>query len=298
MSDVKKSGFVAIIGRPNVGKSTLLNALIGEKVAIVSPKPQTTRNRITGVLNTEDTQIIFMDTPGIHKPRTALGSFMVKSAKETIAEVDIILLVTEPDDRISKTETEIIERFKQQDIPVVLVINKIDTVEKMKILKVIDAYSKLYSFECIIPLSAKKGDGVNVLLDELMKRIPQGPQFFPDGQISDQPEKQIIAEIVREKLLLYLSEEVPHGTAVEVFTMTERDNSDVIDLNVNIYCEKDSHKGIIIGKQGAMLRKIATAARIDIERFLGCKIFLECWVKVKEDWRNNQYIMRNFGYSE
>lgn len=298
MSEIKKSGFTAIIGRPNVGKSTLLNAFIGEKIAIVSPKPQTTRNRITGVMNEGDTQVVFMDTPGIHKPRTALGDFMVKTARDTVTDVDLVLFVVEPEVKITKTEQDIIEGFKNDNIPVILVINKIDAVEKPVLLSVIAAYSSLYEFEDIIPVSAKRGEGIPLLKDEIIKRMPEGPQFFPDDQISDQPEKQIIAEIIREKLLLFLSEEVPHGTAVEIFTMEERENSDILDINANIYCEKDSHKGIIIGKKGATLKKIASAARVDIESFLGCKIFLQCWVKVKEDWRNNQNVMRNFGYNE
>ncbi len=292
---ITKTAVVTICGRPNVGKSTLTNTLAGEKIAIVTNKPQTTRNRITAVVNRGDTQFIIMDTPGFHKPRTALGNYMFKVVKESVADVDAVVLVVEPIDNIGRQEAELLERIRAAKVPAILCINKIDTVEKDRLLSVIAAYSTESDFAAIVPISAKLGDGVGELLDELCAFAQEGPQLFPDGMTTDQPEKQVCAEIVREKLLLCLDREVPHGTAIEVTKFSERD-SGVIDLDVTIYCEKASHKGIIIGKQGSMLKKVGKLAREDIERFMGAKVFLQTWVKVKENWRDSQAQLRNFGY--
>ena len=294
---ITKTAVVTICGRPNVGKSTLTNTLAGEKIAIVTNKPQTTRNRITAIVNRGDTQFIIMDTPGFHKPRTALGDYMVKVVRESVADVDAVALVVEPIDNIGPQETELIERIRASGVPAILCINKIDSVEKEKLLSVIATYAQAFEFAAIIPISAKQGDGVGELLDELQKFAEDGPQLFPDGMTTDQPEKQVCAEIVREKLLLCLDKEIPHGTAIEVTKFSERDN-EIIDLDVTIYCEKASHKGIIIGKQGAMLKKIGKLAREDIERFMGTKVFLQTWVKVKENWRDSTAQLRNFGFSE
>ena len=290
-----KSAMITIVGRPNVGKSTLTNTLVGEKVAIVSNKPQTTRNRICAILNKGDTQFVFIDTPGFHKARTRLGDYMVKVVKESVADVDAVALIVEPIPNIGPQETQLIERIKASGIPAVLVINKIDTVEKSTILAVIAEYSAAYDFDAVLPISAKENEGVDELLAELEKFAVEGPHLFPDDMITDQPERQICAEIVREKLLRCLDREVPHGTAVEVTKFSERDNG-IIDLDVTIYCEKASHKGIIIGKGGSMLKKIGELARNDIEDFMGTKVFLQTWVKVKENWRDSQSMIRNFGY--
>ncbi len=295
--EIKKSGMVAIVGRPNVGKSTLINALAGEKIAIVSDKPQTTRNRICGIINKKDTQYVFMDTPGFHNPRSHLGEYMVKVAGESMADVDAVLMLVAPIANIGSLEEEIISRISKNKIPAILLINKIDTVEKPDIIPVIDAYSKAYNFDAIIPISAYKGDGLDNIYVELDKFIPDGPPLFPEDMISDQPEKQMVAEIIREKLLRLLNHEIPHGTAVEITRFTERENG-IIDVVATIYCERDSHKGIIIGKRGAMLKKIGEHARIDIERFMGTKVYLETWVKVKENWRDNDVLIKNFGYEE
>ncbi len=292
---ITKTAVVTICGRPNVGKSTLTNTLAGEKIAIVTNKPQTTRNRITAIVNRGDTQFIIMDTPGFHKPRTALGDYMVKVVRESVADVDAVVLVVEPIDNIGPQEAELIERIRGTGAPAILCINKIDSVEKEKLLSVIATYSQLFDFAAIVPISAKLGDGVDELLDELQQFASDGPQLFPDGMTTDQPEKQVCAEIVREKLLLCLDKEIPHGTAIEVTKFSERDN-EIIDLDVTIYCEKASHKGIIIGKNGSMLKKIGQLARVDIERFMGTKVFLQTWVKVKENWRDSQAQLRNFGY--
>ncbi len=290
-----KSAMITIVGRPNVGKSTLTNTLVGEKVAIVSNKPQTTRNRICAILNKGDTQFVFIDTPGFHKARTRLGDYMVKVVKESVADVDAVALIVEPIPNIGPQETQLIERIKASGIPAVLVINKIDTVEKSTILAVIAEYSAAYDFDAVLPISAKENEGIDELLAELEKFAVEGPHLFPDDMITDQPERQICAEIVREKLLRCLDREVPHGTAVEVTKFSERDNG-IIDLDVTIYCEKASHKGIIIGKGGSMLKKIGELARNDIEDFMGTKVFLQTWVKVKENWRDSQSMIRNFGY--
>ena len=288
---------ITIAGRPNVGKSTLTNALVGEKIAIVSSKPQTTRNRIYGVVNKGDTQYIFLDTPGLHKARTRLGDYMVKVVKDSVADVDAVCLMVEPVAKIGAPEQELIDRVREEKLPAVLVINKIDTVEKEALLAVIAAYSAACDFDAIIPISAQQKDGLDILMEQLGKYASEGPQLFPDGMTTDQPERQIVAEIVREKLLRNLDKEIPHGTAVEVTKFSERENG-IIDLDVTIYCEKASHKGIIIGKNGAMLKKISSHAREDIERFMGTKVYMETWVKVKENWRDNLNYIRSFGYDE
>lgn len=294
---ISKTAMITICGRPNVGKSTLTNALVGEKIAIVSNKPQTTRNRISAVVNRGDTQFVIIDTPGFHKPRTRLGDYMVNVVKESVADVDAVMLLVEPIANIGRQEEELITRIKETGVPAILVINKIDTVEKTELLEVMALYSAAHDFDAIIPMSAKNGEGIDELLAELEKYAQEGPQLFPDDMICDQPEKQICAELVREKLLLCLDKEIPHGTAVEVTRFSERDNG-IIDLDVTIYCEKASHKGIIIGKQGAMLKKIGELARADIEAFMGTKVFLQTWVKVKENWRDSTAQLRNFGFTE
>lgn len=294
---ISKTAMITICGRPNVGKSTLTNALVGEKIAIVSNKPQTTRNRISAVVNRSDTQFVIIDTPGFHKPRTRLGDYMVNVVKESVADVDAVMLLVEPIANIGRQEEELIARIKETGVSAILVINKIDTVEKTELLEVMALYSAAHDFDAIIPMSAKNGEGIDELLAELEKYAQEGPQLFPDDMICDQPEKQICAELVREKLLLCLDKEIPHGTAVEVTRFSERDNG-IIDLDVTIYCEKASHKGIIIGKQGAMLKKIGELARADIEAFMGTKVFLQTWVKVKENWRDSTAQLRNFGFTE
>ena len=295
--DIKKSGIITICGRPNVGKSTLANTLAGEKVAIVSPKPQTTRNRICAILNRGDSQFVFVDTPGLHRARTRLGDYMVKVARQSVADVDGVLLLVEPVDKIGPAEEELIQRIKALGAPAALVINKIDTVEKEKLLAVMAVYGAAHDWDAVVPISARTGEGVDELLEVLGGWLPEGPQLFPDGVTTDQPERQIMAEIVREKLLRELDQEIPHGTAVEVAKFSQRDN-DIIDCHVTIYCEKESHKGIIIGKKGAMLKKISTQARQDMESFMGEKVYLETWVKVKENWRDNPAAIQNFGYAE
>ena len=292
-----KTAIITIAGRPNVGKSTLTNHLVGEKITIVSNKPQTTRNRICGILSRENTQYVFVDTPGYHKPRTKLGDYMVSAVKDSIADVDLTLLVVEPIASVGAQEQALLEELAAKRTPVILVINKIDTVEKDKLLEVIAAYSEAYKFDAIIPISARTGDGVELLLSECDKYAIEGPFLFPDDVTSDQPERQMMAEIIREKLLWCLEKEIPHGTAVEITTFTERDNG-IIDLDATIYCEKASHKGIIIGKQGAMLKKISSMARADCEKFMGTKVYLTTWVKVKENWRDSDFLVRNFGYKE
>ena len=294
---ITKSAMITICGRPNVGKSTLTNALVGEKIAIVSNKPQTTRNRISAVVTRGNTQFVLMDTPGFHKPRTRLGDYMVNVVKESVADVDAVMLLVEPIANIGRQEEELISRLKETNVPAVLVINKIDTVEKAELLEVMAMYSQAHSFDAIIPISAKNNEGLDELMEQLEKYAVEGPQLFPDDMISDQPEKQICAELVREKLLLCLDKEIPHGTAIEVTKFSERENG-IIDMDVTIFCEKASHKGIIIGKNGAMLRKIGEMARTDIEAFMGTKVFLQTWVKVKENWRDSMAQLRNFGYSE
>ena len=291
-----KTAFIAIVGCPNAGKSTILNRLLGQKIAIVSPKPQTTRTRIMGVLTKDETQLVFTDTPGYHRPKTKLGENMVKAVDNSIGDVDACLLVTEPKGEIRPAEEQLINRFKREKIPAVLAINKIDTVaDKTELMERILHFSPLYDFEAIVPVSAIDGNGMDELLDELMKLAFESEHFFPDDTLTDQPEKVIAAEMIREKLLRLLDTEIPHGTAVAIESFKERDNADLIDIEATIYCEKESHKGIIIGKNGAMLKKISTRARIELEKFLGCRVNLKCWVKVKEDWRNREGLIHNFG---
>lgn len=293
-----KTAFVAIVGRPNVGKSSLLNALIGEKVAIVSNKPQTTRTRITGVLTWENTQFVFIDTPGLHKPRTKLSEYMVKQVNESVADVDVAVLVVEPAGEIQKAEQELMASFQAQRIPAILAINKIDTLDlREKLMPRILAFSQAHPFEAVVPISALKGDGVDAVLDELEKFAAPSPFFFDEDTLTDQPERVIVAEIVREKLLKNMYDEIPHGVAVTVERMHEREEQQLIDIEVQIYCEKESHKGMIIGKGGGMLKRVASQAREDIEHFLRCKVNLKCWVKVREDWRNRENVIRSFGFN-
>ena len=294
--EIKKSGMIAIVGRPNVGKSTLTNALVGEKIAIVTNKPQTTRNRICAVLNRGECQFVFMDTPGLHRARTRLGDYMVKVVRDSVADVDAVMLLVEPIPHVGGPEEELIERIKALGVPSVLVINKIDTVKKDELLAVMQAYGEKHSFDAILPISAKNSEGLEDLLKVLGEFLPEGPQLFPEDMVTDQPERQVCAEIIREKLLLCLDKEIPHGTAVELTRFVERERDEVIEVDATIYCEKESHKGIIIGKGGAMLKKISTLARQDIERFMGAKVYLQTWVKVKENWRDNVNLLRNFGY--
>ena len=291
-----KSAMITVCGRPNVGKSTLTNTLAGEKIAIVSNKPQTTRNRITAIIERGETQFVVMDTPGFHKPRTRLGDYMVNVVRESVADVDLVLLLVEPVAEIGPQEQALMERISAAGAPAVLVINNIDTVDKTRLLAVMSAYSAVFGFDAIIPISAKTGEGVDELMDEMEKFAVEGPHLFPDDMITDQPERQICAELVREKLLTCLDKEIPHGTAVEVTKFSERDNG-IIDLEVTIYCEKESHKGIIIGKKGSMLKRIGELARADIEEFMGTKVYLQTWVKVKENWRDSMASLRNFGFN-
>lgn len=295
--NIKKSGMISIVGRPNVGKSTLTNSLVGEKIAIVTNKPQTTRNRICAVLNRGESQFVFMDTPGLHKARSALGDYMVKVVRESVADVDAVMLLVEPIPNVGGPEAELIGRIASLKVPAVLVINKVDTVKKEELLAVMQEYQKVHQFQAIVPISARNKEGVDDLLTVLESFLPEGPQLFPDDMVTDQPERQVMAEIVREKLLLCLDKEIPHGTAVEITKFSERD-SEIIDVDATIYCEKNSHKGIIIGKNGDMLKKISTQARQDMEKFMGTKVYLETWVKVKENWRDNMNLIKNFGYKD
>ena len=298
MSNIKNVAMITVCGRPNVGKSSLTNALVGEKVAIVSNKAQTTRNRIYGVVNREDTQYILLDTPGLHKPKSALGDYMVKVVTSSLSDVDCALLLVEPIPHVGGPEQALIDRIREEEIPCILCGNKIDTVEPAELLPVIAAYNQAWDgFDAIIPISAHTGSGLKDLMKELRKYAQEGPQLFPDGMTTDQPERQVMGEILREKLLLCLDKEIPHGTAVEITKFSERD-SGVIDVDATNYCEKASHKGIIIGKQGAMLKKISSLARQDMEKFMGTKVYLETWVKVKENWRDNVNYVRSFGYRD
>ena len=292
------SGFVSLVGRPNVGKSTLMNCLIGEKIAITSHKPQTTRNKITSILTREDFQCVFLDTPGIHKPKSKLGEYMVRSAETTFNEVDLVLMLIEPTVEIQAMDQYVLERLKNVKTPVVLVINKIDTVERETLLEVIAAYSKLYDFAEVVPISAMKNRNTEKLLSVIQKYLPEGPQYFPGDMVTDQPERQIAAEIIREKALYLLQDEVPHGIAVEIMSMKKRPDQDLVDVQATIYCERDSHKGIIIGKQGSMLKRIGSTARYDMQRLLGSPIYLQLWVKVKKDWRDSDFLLKNFGYDK
>lgn len=290
-----KSGFVAICGRPNVGKSTLLNQIIGQKIAIISDKPQTTRNNILGVYHGDNLQMVFVDTPGIHRPFTKLGETMMKSAGSAMRDADVVLFLVEPTAQPGKTELKIMEDLKKTDIPVILVINKIDKIKKDLLLPVIAAYQSQFDFASVFMISARQNDGVNALLTELSTFIPEGPMFFPEDTVTDQPERQLVAELVREKLLYLLEQEIPHGIAIEVFSMKEKDK--LYDIEVNIYCEKQSHKGIIIGKGGSVLKEAGSLARADIEKMLDKKVLLKLWVKVKDDWRNREAALKNFGYT-
>ena len=300
MNNITKTAMITICGRPNVGKSSLTNALVGEKIAIVSDKPQTTRNRIYGVVNRGDTQYVLLDTPGLHKPRSRLGDYMVKVVRESLQQVEAALLLVEPIAHVGEPEKILLQRIREEHLPCVLCINKIDTVEKKDdLLAVIAAYSQAFDgFDAIIPISARTGDGLDDLMAQLQTYAAEGPQLFPDGMTTDQPDAQVCAEIVREKMLLCLEKEIPHGTAVEITRFTEREDTGIIDLDVTIYCEKASHKGIIIGKHGDMLKRISSLARRDIEKFMGAKVYMETWVKVKENWRDNVNFIRARGYDE
>lgn len=291
-----KTAFIAIVGCPNVGKSSILNRLLGEKIAIVSPKPQTTRTRIMGVLTINETQLVFTDTPGYHKPKTKLGEKMVKAVGEGIHDVDACLLVVESKGEIREEELTLIKKIKSAEIPAVLAINKVDTLEnKEELLARILEFTKLYDFNAIVPVSALDGNGLDELLSELKALAFESPHLFPDDTLTDQPEKVIAAEYIREKILKFTDKEIPHGTAVAIERFKEREGGDILDIEATIYCEKESHKGIIIGKNGAMLKRISTRARLDMEKFFGCKVNLKCWVKVKEDWRNREGLIHNFG---
>ena len=296
--EVTKTGVFSVVGRPNVGKSTLMNALCGSKIAIVSDKPQTTRTRITGVLTRGEYQMVFLDTPGLHKPRNRLGDFMVKVVNDTVTDVDTVLLLVEPVARIGIPEQMLIDRIKQFDMPAILVINKIDTVEKETLLEVMATYAAACDFLAVVPLSARTGDGVALLEEVLRGQCFESPALFPEDMISDQPERQLVAEIIREKLLRLLDKEIPHGIAVEIESYAEREDSDILDIGAVIYCERKSHKGIIIGKNGAMLKQVGALARADLEEMLGCRVYLQLWVKIKEGWRDNLNNVRNFGYDE
>ena len=300
MKQNKRSAFITIVGIPNVGKSSILNRILGHKVAIVSSKPQTTRTRITEILTEGDDQLVFIDTPGLHKPRTELGEYMVKAINESVQGGDVAVLVVDSKDEVKKGELSLIEKLKGSDMPAILALNKIDTLanKKEELMEAILRYSALYDFDAVVPISAETGEGFDALLDELKKHCVEGGHFFDDDMITDQPEKVIAAEIIREKILRLCDKEIPHGTAVVIESMKERDDSDIIDIEATIFCERDSHKGIIIGKKGAMLKKISTYSRQDIERFFGCKVNLQTWVKVKEDWRNRRALLQNFGYDK
>ncbi|MBR2892819.1 MAG: GTPase Era [Clostridia bacterium] len=291
-----KTAFIAIVGKPIVGKSSILNRLLGQKIAIVSDKPQTTRTRIMGVLTVEETQLVFTDTPGFHRPKTKLGEKMVKAVSDSISGVDACLFVVEPEGELRETELELIEKFTQQKMPTVLAINKIDTVsDKSVIMSRILELTKEYDFEAIVPVSAAKSDGLDALTQELINLAIPSEHFFPDDTLTDQPERVIASEIIREKMLRLLDKEIPHGIAVAIEKMRERTDTDLMDVEATIYCEKESHKGIIIGKKGATLKRISTYARQDMEKFFGCRINLQCWVKVKDDWRNREGLIHNFG---
>lgn len=297
---MQKSAFIAIVGRPNVGKSSILNAMIGQKVAIVSNKPQTTRTRIMGVLTEGEDQLVFIDTPGMHKPKTSLGKYMVRSVNESVSGVDACLLVTEADREPTQTEHMLIEKFKSLDLPAILAINKIDTIKNKEVLMAqILKYSKLYNFAAIVPVSAHDGDGINELKEALKEFAMDGGHFFEEDALTDQSERNLAAEMIREKILRLTDREIPHGTAVVVEKMRTRDDgSDIMDVDATIYCEKDSHKGIIIGKGGSMLKKISSQARQDMENFFDCKVNLQTWVKVKEDWRNREGLLKSFGFDK
>ncbi len=295
----KKSAFIAIVGRPNVGKSSLLNRLLGAKIAIVSSKPQTTRNRITGVLTEGGVQLVFVDTPGMHKPKNSLGKYMVRSVSESMGGVDCVMLVVEADKEAGPAELGLIEKIKAMEIPSILAINKIDTLkEKDALMKQILAYSRLHDFDAVVPVSAQDGSGLNDLKDELKAKAVEGGHFFEDDTLTDQPERVLASEMIREKILRLCDKEIPHGIAVVIEKMRMREDKDILDVDAVIYCERETHKRILIGKNGSMLKKISTYSRQDMERFFDCKVFLQTWIKVREDWRNSVQLMRNFGYDE
>lgn len=298
MEEKMKSGFATLIGRPNVGKSTLMNRLIGQKIAITSQKPQTTRNRIQTVYTSDLGQIVFLDTPGIHKAKNKLGEYMVHVAEHTLQEVDVVLWLVEPTTFVGAGERHIAEQLERVKTPVILVINKVDTVKRQNLLAVIDTYRKLHDFEEVIPVSALTGDNTDTLIEQIFKYLPYGPAFYDEDTVTDQPMRQLVAELIREKALRCLDEEIPHGIAVSIDKMQERRGRKVCDIDATIICERDSHKGIIIGKQGAMLKKIGSAARYEIEDLIGCKANLQLWVKVKKDWRDSDYLIKNFGYDK
>ena len=290
-----KSAFIAIVGKPNVGKSSLLNTLLGEKIAIVSSKPQTTRTRITGVLTEDIYQWVFLDTPGIHKPKTKLSGHMNKVVTDSVADVDLVLFVVEPMGKLTPEENSLIEQFKARRLPVILVINKTDLIDKEQLLARIAEISALYDFEAVVPVSVTENEGISTLMDELRAHTEEGPHFFPEDTLTDQPERAIAAEIIREKILRNMRDEIPHGTAVSIEKMREREDGGILDIEATIYCERDSHKGMIIGKGGAMLKKIGSDARADLEAFLDVKVNLKCWVKVRDDWRNSEKAIKQVG---
>lgn len=298
MKEGFKSGFVALIGRPNVGKSTLMNQIIGQKIAITSKKPQTTRNKIQTVYTCDEGQIVFLDTPGIHKAKNKLGEYMVNVAEKTLKEVDLIMWLVEPDTFIGAGEQHIAEQLKDIGVPVILVINKTDTVKQDEVLKFIDAYRKIFDFDEIIPASALRGNNVDTVVEQIFKYLPQGPMYYDEDTVTDQPMRQIVAELIREKALHALDEEIPHGIAVTIEKMKKRHHKDIYDIEATIICERDSHKGIIIGKKGSMLKKIGTNARYEIEQQLDMKVNLQLWVKVRKDWRDSELLMKNYGYVE
>lgn len=293
-----KSGFVTIIGRPNVGKSTLMNQFIGQKIAIMSDKPQTTRNKIQTIVTNEKSQMIFIDTPGMHVSKHKLGDYMNRAADNTLNEVDVVLWLVEPDKKIGRGDSAIIEKLARVKTPVFLIINKIDTIEKNEVLEVIAAYKDAYNFAEIIPVSAIQGENTATIVDKIYEYLEEGPMFFPEDMITDQPERQIVAELIREKVLKLMQQEIPHGIAVVIDQMKARENQDLVDIDATIVCEKDSHKGMVIGKQGAMLKKIGSLARQDVERLLGSRVNLKIWVKVKKDWRDSDFLLKNFGYNK
>ena len=297
MKEVFKSGFVALIGRPNVGKSTLMNRIIGQKIAITSKKPQTTRNKIQTVYTCDEGQIVFLDTPGIHKAKNKLGEYMVNVAEKTLKEVDLIMWLVEPDTFIGAGEQHIAEQLKDIGVPVILVINKTDTVKQDDVLKFIDAYRKIFDFDEIIPASALRGNNVDTVVEQIFKYLPQGPMYYDEDTVTDQPMRQIVAELIREKALHALDEEIPHGIAVTIEKMKKRHHKDIYDIEATIICERDSHKGIIIGKGGAMLKKIGSNARFELERMLDSKVNLKLWVKVRREWRDSDMYMKNYGYN-
>lgn len=298
MKEGFKSGVVALIGRPNVGKSTLMNQIIGQKIAITSKKPQTTRNKIQTVYTCDEGQIVFLDTPGIHKAKNKLGEYMVNVAEKTLKEVDLIMWLVEPDTFIGGGEQHIAEQLKDIGVPVILVINKTDTVKQDDVLKFIDAYRKIFDFDEIIPASALRGNNVDTVVEQIFKYLPQGPMYYDEDTVTDQPMRQIVAELIREKALHALDEEIPHGIAVTIEKMKKRHHKDIYDIEATIICERDSHKGIIIGKKGSMLKKIGTNARYEIEQQLDMKVNLQLWVKVRKDWRDSELLMKNYGYVE